>query len=86
MIFALLATAVIVLALYRRRVDQAADDMLHIPDSESQLITNQVVVSKKLQAIDRWGKILTVVAVVYLLAIGAMYLVSIFTDTSIPSV
>jgi hypothetical protein len=85
-IWAVLATVTIILAVYRRRVDQKADDMLHVLDSETQITANQVVVAKKIQGIDRWGKVLTVVVALYLLGIVGYYLFSLFTDTTIPNV
>lgn len=82
-IWAILTTIVIFLAIYRRRIDVKSDDMLHVLDTETQLAVEQVVVAKKIETIDRWGKLLTILAALYLLAIGGLYLYNILTDTSI---
>ena len=82
-IWAVLATVVILLAIYRRRVDLKADDMLHVAAGEEREASAQVVVSKKLVKIDLWGKILTVIVVVYGLALAGWYIYSQFADSSI---
>ena len=81
-IWAVLATVVIFLAIYRRKVDTQVDDMVHIHDGEAGAVTAQAAVAKKVAAIDRWGKILTVLAVLYLLAIAGMYLYGNLTQES----
>ena len=81
--WAVLATVVVILAVYRRRLDLKVDDTLHVLDSEASSIPAQEEVSKKLIVIDRWGKILTVVAVLYMLGIAAVYIYSSFNDTSV---
>ena len=82
-VWAVLTTVVVILAIYRRRLDLKVDDTLHVLDSEAASIPAQEEVAKKLVVIDRWGKILTVVAVLYLLGIAAAYIYSSFNDTSI---
>jgi len=81
--WAVLATVVVILAVYRRRLDLKVDDTLHVLDSEASSIPAQEEVSKKLIVVDRWGKILTVVAVLYMLGIAAAYIYSSFNDTSV---
>jgi hypothetical protein len=78
-----LATVVVILAIYRRKLDLKVDDTIHVLDSEASTIPAQAEVAKKLAVVDRWGKILTVVAVLYLLGIAAAYIYSSFTDTSV---
>ncbi len=82
-IWAVLTTVVVILAFYRRRLDLKVDDTLHVLDSEASTIPAQEEVAKKLAVVDRWGKILTVVAVLYLLGIAAAYIYSSFADTSV---
>jgi hypothetical protein len=60
-----------------------SDEVLHVLDAEAPLVSNQEVVAKKLEKIDLWGKILTVLVVLYGLGIAGMYLYSMFTDTSV---
>ena len=82
-VWAVLTTVVVILAIYRRRLDLRVDETIHVLDSEAASIPQQEEVSKKLIVIDRWGKILTVVAVLYLLGIAAAYVYSSFNDTSV---
>jgi hypothetical protein len=82
-IWAVLATVLVFLALYRRRVFMKSDETLHVLDAEAPMVSSQAEVGKRLEKIDLWGKILTVVVVLYALAIAGLYLYSTFTDTSI---
>ncbi len=82
-IWAVLTTVVVILAIYRRRIDLKIDEALHVLDAEQPAVSTQTEVAKKLTVIDRWGKILTVIAVLYLLGIAAAYIYGSFTDTSI---
>jgi hypothetical protein len=82
-VWACLTTMVIILALYRRKLDMKVDDMLHVLDSEQQITASQAVVSKKLEKVDRWGKILTALAALYLVIIAGLYVYNSFTDTGV---
>lgn len=70
----LLATGVVILAFYRKAVARKDDEMLHVSDAEAPVVVQQTVIAKKLDVIDKWGKVLTVVAVVYGLVVLAYYL------------
>jgi hypothetical protein len=78
-----LTTVVVILAIYRRRLDLRVDETIHVLDSQASAIPAQAEMAKKLAVIDRWGKILTVLSVLYLLGIAAAYIYSSFNDTSI---
>ena len=56
--WAILATAVLALALYRRVVANKEDDYVHV---SVDVAAQQTAVAKKLEVIDKWGKILTIV-------------------------
>ena len=70
----LLASIVVGLLLYRKWVAKDEDETLHLADCESGLRSQQVTVAHKLESIDRWGKVLTAIALVYGLVVGAGYL------------
>jgi hypothetical protein len=72
----LILTAIVIgLALYRRFVARFhEDDLMHLAEGESKLIPNQVAASRSLDRIDFWGKALTVVDVVFGLALLAIFL------------
>jgi hypothetical protein len=68
-----LALVVVAMALYRRSISVKDEETLHLSDpSES---AHQVVIAHKLEHVDKWGKVLTIVAVVYgvLLAVAYTY-------------
>jgi len=69
--WALLATAVLVLAFYRRVVANKEDDYVHV---ENDVTAQQIAIAKKLEAIDKWGKILTIVAAAFGLIIIALFM------------
>ncbi|MBI5280191.1 MAG: hypothetical protein HY858_00815 [Candidatus Solibacter usitatus] len=61
--WAVLAVIVMVLAGIRRSVAAKEDDTLHL-GGEAAVVEQQVDVAKKLEVLDRWGKILTVILAV----------------------
>ena len=77
-IWSVFAIAVIALIVARKVVSAKEDDNLHMLDGVPATTTQQVTVAHKLDVIDKWGKILTVLTVVFGLAIGAIYVVSTF--------
>jgi hypothetical protein len=82
-IWAVLATVLVFLALYRRRIYLKSDEVLHVLDAEAPLVSNQAEIGKRLEKIDLWGKTLTVIVALYGLGIAGWYLYSLFADTSI---
>jgi len=66
--------ALVVLALigYRRVIAQQEDDALHVLEPVS-VAQQQVGVAQKLEQIDKWGKLLTIITVVYGLILALAY-------------
>ena len=73
-LWSLLVIAAIGLALYRKLVAPREDDLIHLAESEEKLIPQQVEIAKKLDAIDRWSKILTISALIFGLVIAVIFL------------
>ena len=75
-IWLLAVTALSGLAVYRKFVSRAEVDVLHLRQSESPLIVQQEAFAKRLAAIDHWGKLLTIILIVYavLLVCGYSFL------------
>lgn len=73
-IWVLLAVVVLALALYRLLVGVDEDDTLHVVENEGHLVAQQKQLFKKVDLIERWGQLLTVVVVVYGLALAGIYL------------
>lgn len=72
-IWAVLAIVITVLYVYRRSIAKQEDETLHVLEAEAAALSQQAVVAKKLEVVDRWGKILTVVEVLYSLALAGLY-------------
>ena len=72
-LWALLALTVIGLIIYRRVVSAGEDDMIHVSDAAGSVTSHQVSVAHKLDQIDKWGKTLTVVTVVYGIVLAGVY-------------
>lgn len=47
--------------------------MIHVSEAATSATSQQVTVSQKLDQIDKWGKTLTVVVVVYGIVLGGIY-------------
>jgi hypothetical protein len=74
-LWSLLGLVVLALALYRKVIMQhEEDELIHLSAGEERLIPHQVALTAKLNKIDHWGEILTIVAVVSGLAMAATYL------------
>jgi len=76
-IWSVLALAVLVLFIMRKTVSSKEDDQVHILHGG---LSEQVTVAQKLDVIDKWGKVLTVVTVILGLAIATVYVYSSFTS------
>ncbi len=72
-VWAVLALVVVLMAGYRKMISVQEDEALHIGSPSENI--HQVDISHKLDVIDKWGKLLTVIAAVYglLLAIAYTY-------------
>lgn len=70
----LLALTVLTLLIWRKTVSIKEDDNLHVLDGASVVKSaEQIAIAQKLDLIDKWGKIVTIVAVVYGVILGALY-------------
>lgn len=76
-----LALVVIGMAFYRRNIASHEDDMVHL-SGEAKVIAEQEVVAKKLDTIDKWGKVLTVLLVVSGIALASMYGLRVWEESS----
>jgi hypothetical protein len=74
-IWCICGAAVLALALYRKILTFHGDDeLVHLVAGGQRLIPQQVARARQLDAIDRWGKGLTIVTVAYGLLIVAVLL------------
>jgi len=72
-----LAIVVVVLIIYRKSLTNREDDSIHL---EGTVAKDQVALDHKLASVDRWGKLLTIIAVVYGLALAGIYLYQVWTN------
>lgn len=72
-IWGLLALVVLLMAGYRKMISVKEDETLHLGNPTES--THQIEIAHKLEVVDKWGKLLTVIAAVYglLLAIAYTY-------------
>jgi hypothetical protein len=82
MIWVVLGVATLGLAFYRKLITANEEDLVHLADGEASQIPAQAALAVKLEAIDRWGKILTVVTIALGLAIGIAYMYQAWNDPS----
>ena len=66
----LVTAIVIVLFIWRKIVAGKEDDTLHLSTGS---LTQQVSMAQKLEQIDKWGKIMTVIAVLLGLLVAAAF-------------
>ncbi len=82
--WAAILVVILVLAICRRTITAKEDDTLHLGRGSDAAVTQQTAIARRLEVIDRWGKILTVLLVVLGLAIVAAYFYLKFTtDTGV---
>jgi hypothetical protein len=70
-LWVLLAIVVLMLVAYRKVVSLQEEETLHLANAAE--ANHQAVIARKLDSIDKWGKLLTVVAVVYGMLLFAVY-------------
>jgi hypothetical protein len=78
----ILTAVVIGLIACRKWIARDEDDTLHILDSDIAMVPQQAAMAQKLESIDRWGQALTVIALVYGLAVGCGYLYQAWVTSS----
>ncbi len=81
-IWAILAVILVVLYTYRRRIALMDDESLHVLDADANMVAQQASVAKKLEVVDRWGKILIVLVVVYSLALAVFYIYTVWQEST----
>ena len=80
-IWVALALVVLGLIAYRRVIAAKEDDTLHLGAS-SGAVAQQSTVAEKLDQVDKWGKLLTIIAVVYGLVLVGVYFYQFWVSSS----
>src|SRR4051812_29310127 len=76
-----LVMIVVAMIVWRKIVARDEDDQLHVLHAEA-AVPQQFSVAKKLDQIDRWGKIMTVVAAAFGIAIAGLWIYQIWIQGS----
>lgn len=81
-VWAVLVVILVVLYIYRRRIALKDDETLHVLDADVGMVAQQATVAKKLEVVDRWGKILTILVVLYSLVLAALYIYVVWQEST----
>lgn len=81
-IWAILAAIVIGLAIARMFIAGKEDDALHVSDANTAAVVEQKQTFQKLERIDKWGKVTTIVAAVTGLALLAAFIYDLWMQGS----
>ena len=81
MLWVVLAATVLFMISYRWWIAKDEDDTLHLRVSDVGVVSRQSVTARKLEYIDHWGKILTVVALFYGLVIVSVAIYRVWVAT-----
>lgn len=73
-IFVVLIAAIIVVAIYRARLSRKEQETLHVLGTDPAEISHKMTIAQKLFAVERWMKILTIVAVIYGIGLLGLFL------------
>jgi putative heme iron utilization protein len=80
-----MATVVGGLALYRKFISRSEVDVIHLRDNELAAVSEQDNLAHRLEKVDRWGKLLTIVLIVYGLLIACGWLVYAWKESVQPT-
>ncbi|MCX6619740.1 MAG: hypothetical protein NTY38_01405 [Acidobacteria bacterium] len=79
--WAVLAVIVLTLAIYRSVLAGKNDQTVHISDLEAPMIAQQVASAGRLEKVDRIGKTLTVIVLLYGLALAGAWIYQVWQQT-----
>ena len=74
MIWVVFAGIVLVLLIYRFLLTAHEDTSIHVDVAERSLAEQQAGIAHRVELVDYWGKLLTIVTLLYGLGIAAAYL------------
>jgi hypothetical protein len=80
--WAILALVVAILAVRRRLIASEEDDVVRLSEPEAGAVEHQLEVAKRLEAIDKWGKPLTIVLAVAGVILAVFYGLAVFEASS----
>ena len=72
-----LVIAYVGLFIYRKQLERGEDDTVHVL-ADNRVLSAQETIAHKMEALERWSKILITVVILYGLIIGGMCLYSVW--------
>jgi len=73
-LWSVMAAAVLAMIVWRKMVASHEDDQIHVLDGASDAVSQQQVqLANKLEMIDKWGKTLTVITLVFGVVLAAFF-------------
>jgi hypothetical protein len=83
LLWVVMAAVVISLAIYRRVIAGHEDYAIHMKESEALQTVQQASIAKKINKIDFWGEVLTVVTLAAGVVLGSVYLWQVWQDSQV---
>lgn len=77
-----IAVALAVVFVYRRIVAGSTDELVHVSDASDAVIAKQEATARTLQQLDRIVMVLTIVFLVYGVALGGLQIYQAFTSST----
>lgn len=84
MVLLVMAAIVAALAIYRFMIARQQEFHLHTAPGEAQLAGQQTGVAKRLDAVDRWGKLMTTLTFVYFVVLAIAFFYREFQNAATP--
>jgi hypothetical protein len=81
-LWGVLALGVLTLAMMRKSISSKEDDTIHLSSATAVSINDQVAISKRLDVIDKWGKLLTIILVVTFVILASIYGYQLWVESS----
>ncbi len=76
-LWTLMAAVVLAMVVWRKLVASHEDDQIHVLDGASESVSqHQVVIANKLDLIDKWGKTLTIITLIFGVVLAAAFVYS----------
>ncbi len=83
-LWACVACGAIGIALYRKLLTRNEDDYIHVGEGAEKIVQQQTALAQRLEAVERWEKILIIVAAVGAVLLAAAYIYQYWRDSQLP--
>jgi hypothetical protein len=73
-LWSVLAAVVLAMVVWRKMVASKEDDNIHMLDGGGSVAQQQTQLAQKLDQIDKWGKLLTIITLIFGVILAAAYI------------